>query len=181
MRAFTDPCCSHGRSLGYVLADAGFDVWLGNVRGNRYGKSHSALSAKSEKFWRWSWDEMASFDVPALVDYVVSKAAVPQISYVGHGQGATIGLVAFSKDSELASKIRCFVALAPVVSLKESTSLLVRAFKTYRSEKQWTDVVGSSEVLTKTGTRYFTAVCLLLPTMCKQVTLLHLQPPADSR
>ena len=28
-----------------------YDVWMGNVRGNRYGKAHESLSVNSRKFW----------------------------------------------------------------------------------------------------------------------------------
>ena len=46
-------------SLGFLLASDGFDVWLGNTRGNRYSMSHNSLSPLSPEFWDWSWDEMA--------------------------------------------------------------------------------------------------------------------------
>ncbi len=39
------------QSLGFILADNGFDVWLGNTRGNIYANQHLTLDSHSTKFW----------------------------------------------------------------------------------------------------------------------------------
>ena len=40
-------------ALAYQLWDAGYDVWLGNFRGNAYGRKHTHLDPdKDAKFWK---------------------------------------------------------------------------------------------------------------------------------
>lgn len=38
------------QSLPYMLADAGYDVWLGNVRGNTYSR-HLRYNRREKDFW----------------------------------------------------------------------------------------------------------------------------------
>ncbi|KAF8934411.1 cholesterol esterase, partial [Dissophora ornata] len=56
------------RNLAFVLAEAGYDVWLGNARGNKYSLKHIFLKPHENKFWEFSMDELALFDMPDTVD-----------------------------------------------------------------------------------------------------------------
>jgi lysosomal acid lipase/cholesteryl ester hydrolase len=58
-------------SPAFVLSHAGYDVWLSNSRGNKYSKRHVSLSSDSLEFWDFSWEEVGSFDLPALTDYIL--------------------------------------------------------------------------------------------------------------
>nr|XP_010587429.1 gastric triacylglycerol lipase isoform X2 [Loxodonta africana] len=111
-------------SLAFILADAGYDVWLGNSRGNTWARRNIYYSPDSVEFWAFSFDEMAKYDLPATIDFIVKKTGQEKLHYVGHSQGTTIGFIAFSTNPELAERITTFYALAPVATVKYTKSLL---------------------------------------------------------
>lgn len=57
---------------GFVFADAGYDVWLGNFRGNTYSREHAWLDVNSKEYWDFSWDEMAHHDLPTMLNFIAS-------------------------------------------------------------------------------------------------------------
>lgn len=113
-------------SLGFILADAGFDVWMGNSRGNTWSRKHKTLSVTQDEFWAFSFDEMAKYDLPASINFILNKTGQEQLYYVGHSQGTTIGFIAFSQNPEVAKRIKMFFALAPVASVDFCTSPLAK-------------------------------------------------------
>lgn len=104
-------------SLGYIMADRGFDVWLGNIRGNLYSQRHLKLDPSQDEFWDWSWQQMAEHDLPAMLNYALNISGQSQLFYVGHSQGTLIGFTGFSSNPELAKKVKMFFALAPVYTV----------------------------------------------------------------
>ncbi|XP_006880458.1 PREDICTED: lipase member K [Elephantulus edwardii] len=105
-------------SLAFLLADRGYDVWMGNSRGNIWSKKHLRLSPKSREYWAFSFDEMAKYDLPDTIDFIIEKTGQQRLFYVGHSQGTTLAFIAFSENPELARRIKIFFAFAPVATVK---------------------------------------------------------------
>ncbi|XP_014208906.1 lipase 3-like [Copidosoma floridanum] len=103
--------------FSYMLADAGYDVWLGNIRGNTYSRSHVKLSPDYDgEFWNFSFHEIALFDIPATIDYILKETQQPSLIYVGHSMGGTISNVLLSTKPEYNEKIKLVINLATTVT-----------------------------------------------------------------
>ncbi|XP_068151392.1 lipase 3 [Drosophila tropicalis] len=112
--------------LGYMLSDLGYDVWMGNSRGNRYSKNHTSLNSDYQEFWDFTFHEMGKYDLPANIDYILSKTGYEQLHYIGHSQGTAIFWVLCSEQPAYTQKILSMHALAPIAYIHDMKSPLFR-------------------------------------------------------
>ena len=138
------------QSLGYILADAGYDVWLGNMRGNYYSRAHVKYNPDHDvQFWDFSWDDMARDDLPSMISYILNVTQQTTIGYIGHSQGT---MIAFAELGNLSSPIRKHVsfygALAPVAHLGHIRSPIRYLSSTSKElELYWHLLFGRNEFL----------------------------------
>ncbi|XP_058834372.1 lipase 3-like isoform X2 [Topomyia yanbarensis] len=91
--------------LAFILADAGYDVWLGNARGTRFSRKNLNLNPKSAAFWDFSWHEIGINDLPAMIDYILLHTKQRKLFYIGHNQGVTAMLALLSEKPAYNRKI----------------------------------------------------------------------------
>lgn len=104
------------KCLPFLLADMGYDVWLGNNRGNKYSRKHVSLHASSNLFWNFSIDDFALYDIPDTIDYILYIVGLKTLAYIGFSQGSAQALASLSINPELNNKISILIALAPAIA-----------------------------------------------------------------
>ncbi|XP_072761541.1 lipase 3-like [Anoplolepis gracilipes] len=104
-----------GKALAYLLADQGYDVWLGNSRGNTYSRAHISLSPSELKFWDFSFNEMGIYDLPAMITFITNMRSQPLHTYIGHSMGTTSFYVMASERPKIAQLVQMMISLAPGV------------------------------------------------------------------
>ncbi|KAJ3659192.1 hypothetical protein Zmor_010894 [Zophobas morio] len=106
-------------SLAFVLADAGFDVWLGNYRGTRYSQRHQNLTVFDQIYWDHSMDDIVAYDYPALFSTILSNTDPNgKIVYIGHSLGTTLGLMYAAEYSDIVkSTMHMLILMSPAYTL----------------------------------------------------------------
>lgn len=104
------------RCLPFALVEQGYDVWLGNNRGNKYSKKSTKHRPNSNAFWDFSMDEFAFHDIPDSIDYILKTTHQPSLSYIGFSQGTAQAFATLSIHPTLNEKVDVFVALAPAMA-----------------------------------------------------------------
>ncbi|XP_028164779.1 lipase 3-like [Ostrinia furnacalis] len=111
-------------SLPYVLWQAGYDVWMANVRGCRYGRRHVTLNPDlDDEFWNFSFHEFAIYDAPAMIDYILNRTKAATLSAIAWSLGTTVYYVLGAEKPEYNKKIDVMISFAPICYFQHSIPL----------------------------------------------------------
>lgn len=111
------------KGLAFILSEAGYDVWMANVRGNTYSRSHVSRPIDSFAFWNFSFHEVSQHDLPAVIDYIMEvKGWDVKINYIGHSMGTTVLFALLSTKTQYNKVLRAGFALAPVAYMTDIKS-----------------------------------------------------------
>jgi lysosomal acid lipase/cholesteryl ester hydrolase len=160
------------KSPALQLVNEGFDVWLGNTRGNKYSRDHSELDPDNkedtEKYFNFSFEEIGLYDYKANVEYILKQTGKEKLSIIAHSQGTTSLFFALIQDLPYyKSKLNHFIALAPVTKLANppkilqqlaSSDLLISTLKKLGINEVFPENYLSSSI--------FSTLCGLIPSLC---------------
>lgn len=98
------------------MADAGFDVFLVNNRGNFYSRDHLTKNPndRSSGFWDFSWDDIGLLDYPATFEYIRQMTGQSKLYVVAHSQGTSALMALLSEKPEFNDQIHAVSLMAPV-------------------------------------------------------------------
>ncbi|XP_031635022.1 lipase 3-like [Contarinia nasturtii] len=148
-------------SPGYYFAQHGFDVWLGNARGNTFSRNHTSLDPDEGEFWQFSWHEIAMNDLPAMIDFILYRSNHNQLIYGGHSQGGTTIFALLSERPEYNKKISLVHAIAAAVYLKNAQSFLIPIWTKLRHFRGLAEKTQLYELLGGRTSQYFQPLAIL--------------------
>ncbi|KAL4468663.1 hypothetical protein ABPG74_005166 [Tetrahymena malaccensis] len=151
---------------GLMIANAGYDLWLGNSRGNRYSLNHTKYSTSDKKFWQFTFQHMGEYDVPAAFDYI-SKATNQKINYIGHSQGTIQMFVALSRhEKNVLKNLKSYIALGPVAWVGQIKSPLLHSMGESKPLIDAIIATGIQQFLPYKQEEILPLLCSYVPKLC---------------
>ncbi|XP_075149497.1 lipase 3-like [Haematobia irritans] len=108
--------------LAYDLVNQGYDVWLGNSRGNIYSKRHIRLSPDDKEYWNFSLHEIGAIDLPCIIDFILNHTNKSDLHYVGYSQGTATGMILLAMHPKYNEKIKTMHMLGPCIYMVHGKS-----------------------------------------------------------
>lgn len=99
--------------LPFLLADDGFDVWVGHERATYWSHDHTRLGSSELEYWDWTWDEFVDHDLPIMLNHINANTH-SKVHVVGVSQSASVA-VAASTQQAVASQMKSLVLLGPSI------------------------------------------------------------------
>ena len=156
------------KSLPFLLLKEGFDVWLGNIRGNVFSSKHVSKDPKDSKsgFGEYSIDDFVAYDLPAMINLVKSRVGAKKMSYIGHSQGTTMFfMLSMHNPTLLETTFDHFCALGTVPNIAHTDFAPIELLdKIYGILKALN--IFNTLTLTNTQRNALASFCKLTPGIC---------------
>ena len=113
-------------NLSFFLSKRGYDVWVGNMRGSRYGLKHinPKYSLESEEFWNFTMDDVVKYDLTAFIEHIRTVTSYENVGYVGVSLGTTVMFGLLSSAPKYNEIVQPFISLSPCYRLYNMRSPL---------------------------------------------------------
>ncbi|KAH3763174.1 lysosomal acid lipase/cholesteryl ester hydrolase [Pelomyxa schiedti] len=157
-------------TLAFLMHDAGFDVWLINLRGTKSSFTNYVYDSHEPEFWNWSFLEPGLQDVSSTIDFILAKTGFPDLPIVSHSEGGATVYAMLADTPKLAEKISFHLALAPCLYLTYSTCPVL-VLSDYIDFPYWFDYLNASHTPIP-GPMIDWALyemCTVLPILCETV------------
>lgn len=166
---------SEDKAPAFVFAKIGYDVWLGNNRGNLWSRRHETLdpdSAKDKKqFFTYTFEDLGTYDLPAQVDKVKEVTGVDKVTYIGHSQGGSQIFYALATNLEqIKERLNMVIGFAPIIRIGNTCDATFKAGVSYRraTEKLF-DLLGFYEIMGKHWKDTKIKFCSVLRPVCEYI------------
>jgi len=126
----------------WVIANAGYDVWMGNNRGTTHSLGHVTYNHKKDReYWDFTWEQMGTFDTPAVIEYIQKVTGAKKITMMGHSEGTTQVMAGAALMPDFyKERLNLAIFLAPPASLHNLSNLPTRLV----SEPEIMDVIAEA-------------------------------------
>ena len=127
-----------GRNMAFELHKQGYDVWMANNRGCKYGMGHLWLDPNEKEFWKFCFDDISHSDIPTIIEYVRRftqygkclllcdfiflkfSIYLDKIHMIAHSQGTSVMFALFSQSKRYDHVIQSFIAISPITRIKNA-------------------------------------------------------------
>lgn len=161
------------KSIAFYLANQGFDVWIGNGRGNKFSRNHQTLNPdKDSEFWAYSFVERHEDD-KANIDFIREQTGQNKISVIAHSEATATFWTAMSEDPEYyQERVNYLAALGPISRLDHMKGFLLRSLASNPFAIGLVKLLGYQEFMDDNfqNRLWFKHICGAIPQFCQYST-----------